>query len=87
MDLKPFLKSLPDVPAREAFALRCGSTIGHLTNVANGHKSCSTELAVCIEAESGRQVTRQELCPDNWRARWPELVESAARSIAADQGA
>lgn len=75
MDLKPFLKSLPDTAAREAFALRCGSTIGHLTNVANGHKPCGTELAVCIEAESDRQVTRQELCPETWRARWPELRE------------
>lgn len=75
MDLKPFLKSLPDVAAREAFALRCGSTIGHLNNVANGHKSCGTELAVCIEQFSGRQVSRQELCPTTWRGRWPELLE------------
>jgi DNA-binding transcriptional regulator YdaS (Cro superfamily) len=75
MELKPYLQSLPNAAAREAFATRCGTSIGHLNNVANGYndKKCSTELAVAIELESCGVVTRQELCPDNWQARWPEL--------------
>lgn len=82
MELKPFLKSMPDPAVREVFAKQCGTSIGHLTNVANGSKPCGTELAVAIEIETARAVTRQELCPDTWRRRWPEL-----RAQAEQQGA
>jgi DNA-binding transcriptional regulator YdaS (Cro superfamily) len=78
MDLKTFLKSLPDEEAREAFGRQCGSTLGHLRNVSYGQRPCAPELAVAIERESTRQVTRQELCPDNWRRVWPELAETKA---------
>lgn len=76
MDLKTFIKALADEPAREAFAVRAGSTIGHLRNVMYGIRPCAPELAVAIERESARAVTRQELCPDNWQRVWPELVEA-----------
>lgn len=79
MQLKPYLKSLPDAAAREAFAGRCDTTIGHLQNVANGHKPCGTELAVAIEIQSKREVTRQELCPETWPKRWPELSDRRRR--------
>jgi len=73
MDLKTFIKSLGDEPAREAFAERCGSKIGHIRNVMYGMRPCSPELAVAIEIESAKAVTRKELCPDNWEKVWPEL--------------
>jgi DNA-binding transcriptional regulator YdaS (Cro superfamily) len=85
MLLKPYLKTLDSEPAREAFAARCGTSLGHLTNVANGHRSCSTELAVAIERESKKSVTRPELCPDTWSARWPELVRLFRRHSAKPQ--
>jgi hypothetical protein len=74
MDLKSFLKSLPDDLAREAFAASCGTTIGHLRNIGYGQKPCSTEIAVAMELHSVGVVTRIELCPATWRLRWPELV-------------
>jgi DNA-binding transcriptional regulator YdaS (Cro superfamily) len=75
MQLRDFIKSLPDEEARKAFAARCGTSIGHLRNVGYG-KSCAPALAVAVERESSSAVKRQELCPANWRAIWPEL-ESA----------
>lgn len=73
MDLKTYLKSLGTDPAREEFAAECGTTLGHLRNVSYG-KPCSTEIAVAVELNSRSAVTRIELCPENWRLRWPELV-------------
>lgn len=77
MDLKTYFFSLePD--GREDFATRCGTTRGHLQNVAYGYREPSTELAVAIERESSRAVTRQELFPVSYGAKWPELAESKA---------
>lgn len=60
-------------PERKAFALRCGTSFGHLQNIAYGYRPCGTALAVAIERESARQVTRQEL-RDDWHDLWPELA-------------
>lgn len=76
MKLKSFLKTLSPVEASE-FAARCHTSIGHLRNVASGFRPCATDLAVCIERESGRHVTRQELRTD-WARHWPELADAAA---------
>lgn len=80
MDLKTFIKSLPDDDARDAFAKRCDTSLGHLKNVMYGYKPCATDLAVNIERESGRAVTRQEL-RDDWVRHWPELAPAAAADI------
>lgn len=72
MDLKTYLLGL-GVPEREGFAERCGTTRGHLQNVMYGHRPCSPELAVAIERESNKAVTRRDLRND-WRAIWPELA-------------
>lgn len=74
MQLRVFIKSLPDEEAREAFAVRCGTSIGHLRNVGYGQKPCSHALAAAIERESSGEVKRPELCPDDWREVWPELA-------------
>lgn len=73
MDLTTFLKSLPDDGAREAFAVRCETTLGHLRNVGYGYRTCGTDLAVHVERESGRQVTRPELRPADYWRHWPDL--------------
>ena len=76
MDLRTYIKSLPDEPAREAFATRCETSIGHIRNVMYLLRPCGTELAVHIERESGRRVTRKELRPD-WGKHWPELLNAS----------
>ena len=73
MKLIDYLHKLP-TNLREPFARACETSVGHLRNVAYGYRPCAAELAVLIEGVSGRQVTRQELCPDNWRRIWPELA-------------
>jgi DNA-binding transcriptional regulator YdaS (Cro superfamily) len=73
VDLKTFMAGLADNAAREAFAKDCGTTLGHLKNVMYGYKPCGPELAVSIERESGRAVTRRELRPEDWERIWPEL--------------
>lgn len=74
MDLRTYFFSMSQV-GREDFASRCGTTFGHMRNVAYGYREPSTELAVAIERESGRLVTRQILFPTSYGAKWPELVE------------
>lgn len=59
---------------REAFAIRCGTTLGHLNNVMYSVRPCATGLAVCIERESGMAVRRWDLRPKDWHLIWPELI-------------
>lgn len=75
MDLRTYLRTMTPDEAR-AFAARCGTTRGSLRNVEYGFRPCATDLAVRIERESGRLVTRQEL-RDDWRNHWPELAVEA----------
>lgn len=71
MDLKNFLSPMsPEM--RDEFAQRCMTSKGHLQNIMYGMKPCSAGLAVLIERESKRKVTRQELVAD-WINFWPEL--------------
>lgn len=73
MDLKTYLNSL-DKEEQEAFAKKCETSIGHLRNCAYGARTVSAELAVAIEQNSKRAVTRQDLFPDTFRKTWPELA-------------
>lgn len=67
MDLKSYLDTLKR-PEREAFAIRCGTTLGHLTNVANGFRTCREALAIEIDRESNGAVRCETLCPHvDWR--------------------
>ena len=74
MKLKDYLKGLPAEDAREDFARRCGTALGHLRNVMYGYKPCAADLAVAVWQQSDGVVTRQELRPDDWQKFWPELV-------------
>lgn len=73
MKLTDYLKPL-DRAARDAFAASCETSPGHLRNVAYGYRRCAPELAALVELHSRGQVTRRELCPDNWQIVWPELA-------------
>ena len=79
MKLTDYLKQL-DRAARDAFAASCETSPGHLRNVAYGYRRCGPELAAMVELHSQGQVTRRELCPDNWRLVWPELAQIDATS-------
>lgn len=73
MKLIAYIKQLSP-ESREYLARQCGTSMGHLRNVAYGYRPCAAELAVSIEAASAGAVTRQDLCPENWRRIWPELA-------------
>lgn len=71
------LKKLLNQFARETrreIAERCGTSLGHLTNVANGYKQCGPLLAAVLELEFKGAVTRQDLRPNDWQLIWPELT-------------
>lgn len=73
MDLKTFYTPLTR-EERDAFALLCKTSRGHLQNVMYGQRPCAPELAVAIEQESKAAIRRWDLRPDDWRLIWPELI-------------
>ena len=77
MDLKTFFFGLSS-EAREMFARKCGTSPGHLRNVAYGDRTASVELAVSIERESDGKVSRVDLFPDSFQNKWPELADTKA---------
>lgn len=68
-----FLKGLPDDKARERFASRVDSSVGHLRNVGYGYKPCSHKLAAAIWRETSQEVSRESLCPNDFWIVWPDL--------------
>lgn len=75
MDLKTYLKSLPDDAARERFASDCETTVGHMRNcIYMAGKLLAPTTCVLVERFSGRSVMRWDLRPDDWHRTWPELV-------------
>lgn len=75
MLLKDHLRSLPDEDAREAFAVRCGTSIGHMRNtIYDKKKALAPASCVAVERESCGAVRRWDMRPDDWHLIWPELV-------------
>lgn len=68
----PLLSWLRKASAEEI--KKTGTSIGMLRQLAHGHRLASAKRAVLIEAASEGQVTRQDLCPDDWPEIWPELA-------------
>ncbi|WP_225783363.1 YdaS family helix-turn-helix protein [Xenophilus sp. Marseille-Q4582] len=73
MELKLYFFAMSP-ESRESFASRCGTTLGHMRNVAYGYREPSTELAVAIERESNGECSRRDMFPDTYPAKWPELA-------------
>lgn len=79
MELKELLKSLSD-DERKALSTSCDHSLGHIKNVAQGHKPCSAELAAALDYHSHRlfgehrTVKRWDLIPTKWWWIWPELI-------------
>lgn len=63
MSLLEYLNSL-SVDDQVAFAVRCGTTIGYLRQVAYGKRRCGESFAINIDRESGRRVQMETLRPD-----------------------
>ncbi|BBH12887.1 helix-turn-helix domain-containing protein [Chromobacterium haemolyticum] len=63
MDLKTYLFSMPQ-DDREQFAAKCGTTFGHLKNIAYGGRRCNLQLAIEVERHSMRMVRCESLRPD-----------------------
>lgn len=80
MHLKDYFFSLP-MDQRKSLAQRSDTTYAHLKNVAYGGKECGIQLAVALERETRRAVTRQELRPNDWQQIWPELVKRRTRRV------
>lgn len=69
MKLHEYIK--PMTPAElEAFAVRVGSTVGHLRNVAYGGRVASAALARQIEIDSGGKVPVSTSRPKDWHRIW-----------------
>ena len=79
MNLHDYIKPF-DKNALENFAGSCGTTIGQLKQVAYGYRRPGAALAICIERESSRSVTCEEMRPDiDWAyLRSSEPAKSAA---------
>ena len=83
MELKAYLKSLPDDEAREAFARSCDTTLGHMRNCLYiKGKQLAPAACVLVERHSGFRVRRWDL-RDDWRDIWPELIGVAPLVAAA----
>ena len=78
--LRAFINAMPDDNVRRRFAERCETSLGHLKNVMYGLRPCAPDLAVSIERESGRSVTRRDL-RDDWHRFWPELIKAQSQPL------
>lgn len=61
--LRDYLRGLPPVD-REPFAIRCGTTLKYLLQVAYGGKSANAELAMLLDWQSGGRVPAEQVRPD-----------------------
>ena len=71
---------------RAAFAVRVGTTVGHMNNVAYEQRVASAALARQIAIETGGDVPVWELRPKDWHLIWPEQAGAeGAPAVPADQ--
>lgn len=75
-ELRAYLNSLPDEDARQAFADRCGSSLGHLRNVMYGLRSCNEALSAALERESKGVLSCETTCPS---VPWLRIKDPAWR--------
>lgn len=64
MNLHEYLRTLPSTAAKEDFARRCGTTLGVLRQISNGHRRAGESLAINIDRESGGLVPCETTRPD-----------------------
>lgn len=72
MNLKEYIQSGRGRGIALAEAL--GIPQSFLSQMASGERGITAERAAAIEAATQGALMRWDLCPDNWRDVWPELV-------------
>lgn len=77
MQFKEFFIGSLTPAERVDFAERCDTTVGHLSNIAYGDKTCGEDLAVRIDRESAGKVLVESLRPD---VDWAYLRGTAKRA-------
>ena len=80
MKLSDYLKRFTQ-EQRADFALRVGTTLGHLNNVSYRQRTASAALTRSIAAGTDGLVREWELRPDDWHLIWPELVGAVGAPI------
>jgi DNA-binding transcriptional regulator YdaS (Cro superfamily) len=63
MTLKDYFLSL-EKTEREIFAEKCGTTVGQITQIYTGNRTCNPSLAINFDRESNGAISCDELCPD-----------------------
>lgn len=66
---------LSEVDSNAGLAKKLGVAPSLISQWRNGVRPIPFERCPQIESVTNGLVTRQELCPDNWRELWPELAE------------
>jgi DNA-binding transcriptional regulator YdaS (Cro superfamily) len=75
MHLKAYI--LSERGKATTLAASLGIPLSYLSQMAGGLRAVTPERASAIELATDKEVTRQELRPDDWQAIWPELAEPA----------
>lgn len=73
-ELRNFLNAMP-IAEQEAFALRCGTTIGYLRKVCSTGQRIGESIVINIERETDRVIRCERLRPD---VDWAYLRSSPA---------
>jgi hypothetical protein len=74
MNIRDYIKDMSKEQRME-FAKRCGTSLGHLQNVAYGYKPCNPELAMAVEEETDHAVKVETIAPG---CRWHVIRGKAA---------
>lgn len=73
LTLKTYLSALPGDDERKAFALRCGTSLGHMRNTFYiDNKRLAPATAAAVEKETNGQVPCESVLPDLVWARIPD---------------
>ena len=73
------LKEYLSIRGRQsALSAATGLSPAYIWQIANGVRPAPVRHCLSIEQATDCQVTRKDLCPDNWHLIWPELAQSEA---------
>jgi DNA-binding transcriptional regulator YdaS (Cro superfamily) len=78
MELLDFIRPL-DSEALEGFAVRVGTTVAHLRNVAYGSRVASAALAAQIQVATDGAVQVSQLRPKDWHLVWGAAVNQTMK--------
>jgi DNA-binding transcriptional regulator YdaS (Cro superfamily) len=75
--LRSYLNALPTAD-QEAYAARCGTTLGYLRKAISTNPRPDVELVIALERESGGEVPCEDIRPD---VDWAYLRGSACNGL------